>query len=153
MSATLLIFFYCVLRVVYIFVNYACFVSKVLSEKDKIIYMTQYLRSRLDFDVENGCMKVILSKCSSPSVVQALTCLQRAAWTAPLSARAAHNLGLALLVCKRHTSAFCRLATAAALQPFQPYTVPRFPFLFENRNKNFKEIKIMDDRIKQRKTQ
>ncbi|KAI8420363.1 hypothetical protein MSG28_008881 [Choristoneura fumiferana] len=55
--------------------------------------------------------------------VAALTCLQRAVWSAPLSARAAHNLGLALLLCRRPASAFCRLATAAALQPHQPYTV------------------------------
>ncbi|XP_063385663.1 Bardet-Biedl syndrome 4 protein homolog [Cydia fagiglandana] len=55
--------------------------------------------------------------------VAALTCLQRAVWSAPLSARAAHNLGLALLLCRRPASAFCRLATAAALQPRQPYTV------------------------------
>uniref|UniRef100_A0A2A4JMU4 Uncharacterized protein n=1 Tax=Heliothis virescens TaxID=7102 RepID=A0A2A4JMU4_HELVI len=55
--------------------------------------------------------------------IASLTCLQRASWAAPLSARAAHDLGLALLVCKRPASAFCRLATAAALQPFQPYTV------------------------------
>ncbi|XP_026320798.1 Bardet-Biedl syndrome 4 protein homolog [Hyposmocoma kahamanoa] len=55
--------------------------------------------------------------------IAALTCLQRAVWAAPLSGRAAHNLGLALLLCKRPASAFCRLATAAALQPTQHYTV------------------------------
>lgn len=54
---------------------------------------------------------------------QALTCLQRAAWAAPLSSRAAHDLGLALLVCRRPASAFCRLAAAAAMRPSQPYTV------------------------------
>ncbi|VVD04821.1 unnamed protein product [Leptidea sinapis] len=52
----------------------------------------------------------------------ALTCLQRAVWTAPISATACHNLGHLLLVCKRPASAFCRLATAAALRPSQPYT-------------------------------
>ncbi|KOB72171.1 Bardet-Biedl syndrome 4 protein [Operophtera brumata] len=55
--------------------------------------------------------------------IAALTCLQRAVWSAPLSARAAHNLGLALIICRRPASAFCRLATSAALQPTQPHTV------------------------------
>ncbi|KAI5640145.1 hypothetical protein NE865_07402 [Phthorimaea operculella] len=55
--------------------------------------------------------------------VAAITCLQRAVWAAPLSAHAAHDLGLALLMCKRPASAFCRLATAAALHPSQPYTL------------------------------
>ncbi|XP_053614612.1 Bardet-Biedl syndrome 4 protein homolog isoform X2 [Plodia interpunctella] len=54
--------------------------------------------------------------------IAALTCLQRAVWAAPLSARAAHDLGLTLMLCKRPASAFCRLATAAALQT-QPYTI------------------------------
>ncbi|KAM3960279.1 LOW QUALITY PROTEIN: BBSome complex member BBS4 [Aphomia sociella] len=55
--------------------------------------------------------------------IAALTCLQRAVWAAPLSARASHDLGMTLLMCKRPASAFCRLATAAALQPSQPHTV------------------------------
>ncbi|XP_039759603.1 Bardet-Biedl syndrome 4 protein homolog [Pararge aegeria] len=55
--------------------------------------------------------------------VAALTCLQRSVWAAPLSSRAAHNLGYALLMCKRPASAFCRLASSAALHPTQQYTV------------------------------
>ncbi|XP_052743710.1 Bardet-Biedl syndrome 4 protein homolog, partial [Bicyclus anynana] len=55
--------------------------------------------------------------------VAALTCLQRSVWAAPLSARAAHNLGYALLICRRPASAFCRLASSAALKPQQHYTV------------------------------
>ncbi|CAH2217805.1 jg22271 [Pararge aegeria aegeria] len=55
--------------------------------------------------------------------IEALTCLQRSVWAAPLSSRAAHNLGYALLMCKRPASAFCRLASSAALHPTQQYTV------------------------------
>ncbi|XP_013137263.1 PREDICTED: Bardet-Biedl syndrome 4 protein homolog isoform X1 [Papilio polytes] len=55
--------------------------------------------------------------------VAGLTCLQQAVQWAPLSARAAHNLALALLACRRPASAFCRLASATALQPQHPHTV------------------------------
>ncbi|CAK1550696.1 unnamed protein product [Leptosia nina] len=64
-----------------------------------------------------------LALLSKKKYIAALTCLQRAVWTAPLSARAGHDLGLVLLICKRPTSAFYRLATSAALNPSQPYTV------------------------------
>ncbi|XP_032520149.2 Bardet-Biedl syndrome 4 protein homolog [Danaus plexippus] len=60
---------------------------------------------------------------SKKKFIAALWCCLRASWAAPLSAAAAHNAGLVLLASRRPASAFCRLASAAALNPRDAYTV------------------------------